>query len=188
MRIGYARTSTVEQRYGLEEQLDALQTDGCEKVYSEQLSGTKADDRPELQRCLDQLRDGDELVITKLDRLGRSVLDLCGIIDTLDERGVTLRALDGSVNTASAAGRLTIHLFAAVAEFENAIRRERQAVGIARAKAEGKYDKRADAKRARHRAQVVAMTADGKGSQSSANELGISRSTVMRIRREEKAA
>jgi len=134
MRIGYARVSTVEQH--LDVQLAKLTAAGCVKIYREKRSG-KDDKRPELAKCLDYLREGESLVVTKLDRLARSTQHLCAIVQQLKERGVDLVVLDQAIDTTSPVGRFTFHLLAAMAEFENDIRRERQMEGIAAARGRG---------------------------------------------------
>jgi DNA invertase Pin-like site-specific DNA recombinase len=133
--VGYARVSSVGQ--SLDVQLDKLKGYGCTKVFSEKRSGRQADGRPALQECLAFLREGDELVITKLDRMARSVLDLAKIADQLKRKGVTLKVLDQAIDTGSSEGKLMFSLLGAFAEFENDIRAERQADGIAKAKQKG---------------------------------------------------
>jgi len=103
MKIGYARVSTKEQN--LDRQIDALQQAGCEKIFSEQISGAKKE-RPELNMLLSQIRDGDQLVIDKLSRLGRSLKDLIQIVSDLEDRGVTFISLKDAIDTSSASGRV----------------------------------------------------------------------------------
>lgn len=134
MIVGYARVSTREQ--SLESQVDRLKEFGCEKVFSEKLSGTTAN-RPELKKCLDYVRDGDVLVITKLDRLARSTLDLHKIVDGLNKKGVGFKVLDQSIDTTTKEGRLMFSILASIAEFETELRKERQMEGIAKAKNNG---------------------------------------------------
>ena len=134
MKIGYARVSTLEQH--LDVQLAKLRQAGCVKIYQEKRSGTD-DKRPELARCLDYLREGESLVVTKLDRLARSTRHLCTLVHQLGDKGVGLVVLDQAIDTGSPVGRFTFHLLAAVAEFENDIRRERQREGIVAAQARG---------------------------------------------------
>jgi DNA invertase Pin-like site-specific DNA recombinase len=133
--VGYARVSSIGQ--SLDVQLDKLRDYGCTKVFSEKRSGRQADSRPALQECLSFLREGDELVITKLDRMARSVLDLAKIADRLRKKDVTLKVLDQAIDTSSSEGKLMFSLLGAFAEFENDIRSERQADGIAKAKQKG---------------------------------------------------
>ena len=133
MRVGYARVSTTEQ--SIDAQLDRLKD--CEKVFHEKLSGKK-DDRPELARALEFVREGDTLVVTRLDRLARSVSHLCSIADTLKRKGVELQIIDQAIDTSTPAGQFLFHMLAAVAEFELSIRKEAQRAGIAHARAAGK--------------------------------------------------
>lgn len=132
--VGYARVSTVGQ--SLDVQLDKLNQRGCEKIYSDKKSGTTAD-RPELKQCLDYVRDGDKLVITKLDRLARSTLHLTQIAEQLRNKGVELEVLDQQIDTSSPTGKLLFNMLASIAEFETEIRKERQLEGIAKAKSKG---------------------------------------------------
>lgn len=130
--IGYARVSSRGQ--SLDIQLERL--GHCDRVFREKRTGT-TDKRPELQVCLDYLRDGDTLVITKLDRLARSTLHLCQIVDRLQRKGVELQALDQSIDTASPTGRLMLNILSVIAQFETEIRAERQMEGIQKAKSRG---------------------------------------------------
>ncbi len=133
--VGYARVSSVGQ--SLDVQLDKLKRVGCTRIYSEKRSGKQADSRPELQACLQFLRDGDTLVISRLDRMARSVLDLAKIAELLNKKGVALRVLDQAIDTKTSEGKLMFSLLGAFAQFENDIRAERQADGIAKAKQKG---------------------------------------------------
>ena len=152
MLIAYARTSTVDQAASIEAQQVALTAAGCEKIFVEQTSAIGA--RPQLEAALDWLREGDVLVVTKLDRLARSVRDLLRIIDRVSAKGASLRILDfggGIVDTASATSRLTLNVLGAVGEFERDMMLERQRIGIAKAKAEGKYQGRVPTARQKSR-------------------------------------
>ncbi len=131
--IGYARVSSVGQ--SLEVQLDKLKD--CDKVFREKRSGRQTETRPELLKALDYVREGDSIVITRLDRMARSVLDLAKIADSMKTKGVSLRVLDQSIDTSTSEGKLMFHMLGAFAEFENDIRRERQMDGIAKAQAKG---------------------------------------------------
>ena len=132
--IGYARVSSVGQ--SLEVQQDKLNEYGCTKIYQEKRSGTTAN-RPQLKQCLDYVRDGDVLVITKLDRLARSTLDLHKIVEQLNSKNVGFKVLDQSIDTTTKEGRLMFSILASIAEFETELRKERQMEGIAKAKQNG---------------------------------------------------
>jgi DNA invertase Pin-like site-specific DNA recombinase len=131
-RIGYARVSSVGQN--LDVQLEKLQH--CDKIYQEKLSGSTSK-RPRLAACLEYVRAGDTLVVTRLDRLARSTLHLCQIAAELERKGVDLQALDQPIDTASSTGRLLFNMLGAIAQFETEIRAERQMDGIRNAKARG---------------------------------------------------
>jgi len=125
--IGYARVSSLGQ--SLDVQLNKLNESGCDKIYHEKRSGATAQ-RPELNKCLDYVREGDVLVITKLDRLARSTLHLHKIVDYLTSKDVGFKVLDQSFDTTTKEGRLMFSVLASIAEFENEIRKERQNEGI----------------------------------------------------------
>jgi len=176
MLVGYARVSSAGQ--SLDIQMDALKAAGCEKVFQEKKSGTSADGRQALADVIDFLRDGDTLVITRLDRLARSSVDLHNIIDRLNAKGVKFRCLQqAGVDTDSGMGKLVLAILGAVAEFETDIRKERQREGIEKAKASGVYKGRkpsvdADA--------VLTLKADGVRPSDIAKRLGIGRASVYR--------
>lgn len=130
--IGYARVSSVGQSLAV--QRDRLQH--CDKIFEEQRSGT-AGKRPRLLACLEYVREGDTLVVTRLDRLARSTLHLCQIAEELHRKGVHLHVLDQQLNTSDATGRLLFHMLGAIAQFETELRAERQREGIEHAKARG---------------------------------------------------
>ncbi len=131
-KVGYARVSSVGQN--LEVQLDKLY--GCDKIFQEKISGA-SNARPQLKACLDYLREGDILIITRLDRLARSTLHLCQIAEVLAEKDVALQVLDQNINTTDATGRLLFNMLGAIGQFETEIRAERQMEGIAKAKERG---------------------------------------------------
>jgi DNA invertase Pin-like site-specific DNA recombinase len=135
--IGYARTSTLEQVAGLEAQREALRAVGCERLYEEQVSSVAP--REALREALSYSREGDTLIVTKLDRLARSVRHLGELIEALEARGVALRVLDLGLDTSTATGKLMLNVLGSVAQFEREMMLERQREGIAKAKAEGKY-------------------------------------------------
>ncbi len=130
--IGYARVSSVGQ--SLDIQLDKLEH--CDKIFQEKKSGT-SDKRSRLKACLEYVREGDTLIVTRLDRLARSTLHLCQIAETLDKKGVNLQVLDQSINTADATGRLLFNMLGAIGQFETEIRSERQMEGVQKAKQRG---------------------------------------------------
>src|SRR5207249_3144958 len=131
-RVGYARVSSVGQ--SLEVQLDKLKH--CDKIYQEKKSGASSK-RPRLKACLEYIREGDTLVVTRLDRLARSTLHLCQIAAELARKQVHLQVLDQQINTRDATGRLVFHMLGAIAQFETELRAERQREGIRRAKERG---------------------------------------------------
>jgi DNA invertase Pin-like site-specific DNA recombinase len=178
--IGYARTSTTDQQAGLEAQLRDLKAAGCRKVFSEQASAVG--ERARLDAAFDYCREGDTLVVTKLDRLARSARHLSELVDTLEEKGVTLRILNfggDAVDTRGATGRLMLNMFAAMAQFEREMMLERQREGIAKAKAEGKYRGRKPTARIKA-ADAVRLFREGKRVAHIAKELGIGRGSVYR--------
>ena len=137
MIVGYARTSTIEQIAGLEAQLKALQSIGCDKIYQEQISSIA--ERSQLKAAMDFVREGDVLVVTKLDRLARSVADLLTIVHSLEKKNVSLRILNLGIDTSTPTGKLMLTMLGAIGQFEREIMLERQREGIAKAKAEGKF-------------------------------------------------
>ena len=181
MIIGYGRTSTVEQTAGLDAQVRDLKAAGVEKLFQEQTSSIGP--RGVLDAAMDFARDGDVLIVTKLDRLARSVADLASIIRRLDEKGVSLRILTmggGTVDTATPTGRLTVNMLGAVAQFEREIMLERQREGIAKAKGLGRYKGRAPTAMAKAET-VRALNAKGCRPSAIAKEVGIGRASVYRI-------
>ena len=135
MLIGYARVSTQDQSPAL--QRDALTDAGCETVYEEKASGAQRD-RPELKAALDYMRDGDTLVVWKLDRLARSMKQLIETVERLEARGIGFRSLTEAIDTTTPGGKLTFHIFGALAEFERSLIRERTSAGLAAARALGR--------------------------------------------------
>ena len=139
MIVGYARTSTMDQTAGLEAQERELRDAGCDKLFVEQVSSVDVRARDRLAEALDYVRDGDTLVVTKLDRLARSVAHLLEVLEALTAKGASLRILSMGIDTGTATGKLMLTLLGGVAEFERSIMLERQREGIAKAKAAGKY-------------------------------------------------
>ena len=177
MLIGYCRTSTVDQRYGLTAQIETLESEGVEKIFSEQVSSVG--DRPELKNALEFCREGDVLVVTKLDRLARSIHDLWKIVDRLESKKVELRILDLNLDTSTPTGRLMLSMMGALAQFEREMLLERQREGIARAKEEGKFKGRKPTAREKQ-PEIQRMHAEGMKPDAIASELGISRMSVYR--------
>ena len=181
MRIGIARTSTAEQVAGLDAQIRDLEAAGCERVFAEQVSAISRT-RPQLEAALEYAREGDQVIVTKPDRLARSVADLLGIIARLEARGVGLLVLSMGgqpVDTTTPTGRLTLTMLGAVAEFERSLMLERQREGIKAAAAAGKYKGRAPT--AMQKApEVLKMHAEGIGPVEIARRLCIGRASVYR--------
>ncbi|MDD0873460.1 recombinase family protein, partial [Xylella fastidiosa] len=137
MIVGYARTSTADQMAGFDAQLQELKAVGCKKMFQEQVSSVGK--RAQLEVALEFVREGDVLVVTKLDRLARSVADLMELIQTLDRKSVGLRVLNLGMDTHTPTGKLMLTVLGGVAQFEREMMLERQREGVARAKAAGKY-------------------------------------------------
>ncbi|MFQ2666704.1 recombinase family protein [Aeromonas caviae] len=176
--IGYARVSTTGQ--SLEQQLTALA--GCEKVFNEKASGSKTD-RPQLQAMLEFVRSGDVLKVTKLDRLARNTRHLLEITDQLHAKGVTLQIQNLGIDTATPTGKLMLTMIGAIATFEREIMLERQAEGIALAKAKGVYKGRKPSAREKG-PQIMSLLAQGKSKNSISLLLGVSLSSIHRIVRQ----
>lgn len=178
--IGYARTSTLDQKASIEAQERTLRNLGCNKVFSEQVSSVDVVERTELASALDYIREGDVLVVTKLDRLARSVQHLFDILGRLTDKKAHLRILDPNLDTSTPTGHLIVTMLGGIAEFERAIMLERQREGIAKAKAAGKYKGRKPTARARS-AEVLKLHGEGVGPSEIAKSLGIGRASVYRI-------
>jgi DNA invertase Pin-like site-specific DNA recombinase len=173
--IGYARVSTTDQN--LEVQVTALRAAGCDLARSEKRSGTTTSGRDELRTVLDFLRSGDVLMVTRIDRLARSIGDLQDIVRTVKARGASLRATEQPIDTSTAAGKCFLDMLGVFAEFETNLRRERQLEGIADAKARGVYQGR---KVSIDTAKVKALKAEGLGASAIAKALKIGRASVYR--------
>ena len=178
VKIGYARTSTTEQVAGLDAQIRDLEAYGCTEIFQEQVSSVQR--RDELERVLRFVRRGDVLVVTKLDRLARSIPDLVKIIERLEGREATLCILDMNLDTGSPTGRLLLNLVGSIAQFEREIMLQRQREGIAVARANGKYRGRQPTARAKSE-QVIELHKGGLGASAIAAQLGISRASTYRI-------
>ncbi len=178
MLIGYARVSTPEQSLDL--QLDALERAGCAKVFRDTTSGARSE-RPGLREALDYLREGDVLVVWKLDRLGRSLKHLIDTVTALDERGIGFKSLQENLDTTTSGGRLVFHIFGALAEFERELIRERTMAGLAAARARGRKGGRPRKLDARKVALARTMLQDPNVSVSEvARTLGVDRGTLYR--------
>lgn len=171
--IGYARVSTEDQDCSIQE--EALRSAGATIIRSEKKSGTTTKGRTELETVLDFLREGDTLLVTRIDRLARSLLDLESLVRALREKGAHLKATEQPIDTSTPAGRAFLQMLGVFAEFETAIRRERQMEGIAKAKARGVYKGRKPSVPVE---KVRELRAEGIGASAIAKELGIARSSV----------
>ena len=174
--IGYARVSSIGQ--SLDVQVEQLKEAGCTKIFQEKKSGTTTAGREELERALDYVRDVDILVVCRLDRLARSIVDLRKIIDMLTAKEVGFRVLQQPIDTTRSEGRLLLHLLGAFAEFETDLRKERQLEGIAKAKVAGKYRGRPATIEP---TMIAALKAEGLGPSAIAKRLGIGRASVYRV-------
>lgn len=176
MLVGYARVSTQDQTPQL--QLDALSAAGCEKIFEEKASGAKRD-RPELAAALDYMREGDTLVVWKLDRLARSTKQLIETIEMLEGRGVGFRSLTENMDTTTSGGMLVFHIFAALAEFERSVIRERTMAGLKAARAQGRVGGRPRSLKDDDIAAARALLADPSiTTRQVAERLGVSVSTL----------
>lgn len=177
MLLGYARTSTLEQKAGLEAQRESLKAVGCERLWDEQTSSVGP--REALRAAVGYAREGDTLVVMKLDRLARSVRNLGEIVEELEGKGVGLRVLDLGLDTTNATGKLMLNVLGAVAQFEREMMLERQREGIAKAKVEGKYRGRKPTARLKA-TDIRDMLSKGLGKREVARRLGISERSVYR--------
>lgn len=174
--IGYARVSTEDQ--DIQVQVAALKAAGCDVVREEKASGTSTSGRPELATVLTFLRPGDALMVTRIDRLARSLSDLQVIVRTIRDKGAALKCTEQPVDTATAAGKAFFDMLRVFAEFETNLRRERQLQGISAAKAKGVYTGR---KRSIEADRVQELASAGMGATAIAKELKISRASVYRL-------
>jgi DNA invertase Pin-like site-specific DNA recombinase len=178
MNVGYARTSTVDQLAGFEAQLKELTAAGCEKIFKEQVSSVAV--RAQLQAAIDFLREGDALVITKIDRLARSVADLLTIIQKLEEKKVAVRILNLGINTQTPTGKLMLTVLGGIAQFEREIMFERQREGVVKAKAQGKYKGRKPISSIRKK-EVIRLATEGVSKANIARQLKIGEATIYRM-------
>jgi DNA invertase Pin-like site-specific DNA recombinase len=180
MLIGYARTSTVDQQAGFEAQLVELNTYGCERTYQEQVSAVAT--RTQLEAAIDMLREGDKLVVTKLDRLARSVAHMGDLLEQIEAKGAGLVILsmgNERVDTSTATGKLILNMMVSVAQFEREMMKERQVEGIRRAQAEGKYKGRIP-KAMQQADKVKALVAAGVDRVKIQEQLGMSKASYYR--------
>lgn len=180
MLVGYARTSTLDQIAGLEAQERDLLAAGCERMFVEQVSSVDVAQRHKLDEAIAFAREGDTLLVTKLDRLARSVAHLMVLLEVLKERGVALRILNLGLDTATLNGKLMVTILGGVAEFERGIMLERQREGIAKAKEAGKYKGRKPTAKAKA-GEVMKLRNEGMGATKIAKQLNIGRASVYRI-------
>lgn len=173
---GYARVSTTDQDTAL--QVAALKAAGCDVIREEKVSGTSRAGRVELDTLMEFVRSGDTLVVTRIDRLARSIGDLQDIVRALKAKGVALKATEQPIDTSTAAGKAFLDMLGVFAEFETNLRRERQMEGIAKAKAEGVYKGR---KPTLDGAEVKRLAAEGVGASEIARRLGCGRASVYRL-------
>lgn len=176
--IGYARVSTLDQDHTT--QIERLKNANCKKVFSEKQSGTTKKNRTELALCLDYMREGDTLVITKIDRLARSARDLHNTVHDLEQNGISLKVLDQNIDTGTPAGKAFLGTLAIFAEFETNIRKERQLEGIAKAKAEGKYKGRKATARAK-KGEMLELLKSGMSKPKIAKKIGVSVASVYNV-------
>ena len=176
MRIGYARVSTQDQSADL--QVDALRQAGCEEIFVEKVTGTRAD-RPKLAECLRMLRAKDKLVVWRLDRLGRSLQHLVGTVSDLEARDIGFESLNEKIDTGSAGGKLIFHLFGALAEFESNLNSERTRAGLLAARARGRKGGRRPKLSKADVRKAVAMLRDPQITKSeTAQHFGVTRVTL----------
>lgn len=184
MKLGYARVSTRDQKLDL--QIDALENAGCEKIFSDVISGASKE-RPNLNAMLEQCRAGDTIVIYKLDRLGRSLIHLVNLVNKLMENGVHLQSLTDNIDTSTSQGKLMFNVFASLAEFERDLIRERTQAGLNAARARGRFGGRPKGLSKEAEAisyAAVALYREGKLSvQQISNRLGISKMTLYKYLR-----
>lgn len=176
--IGYARVSTEGQH--LDGQISALEASGADRIFAEKVSGTKKS-RPELNRMIDQLREGDVVVVTKYDRLSRSLQDLLSTVKAIRAQGAGFRSLAEDIDTTTPAGRLVFHVFASIAQFERERISERTREGLAAARKRGRVGGRPPALSAERRAEVVRMRdLEGRGIAELARLFQVSPNTIRR--------
>lgn len=175
--IGYARVSTADQKLDL--QIDGLAAAGCRKIFTDKISGASTS-RPQLDECMRYLRDGDVLVVYKLDRLGRSLRHLLEVIDDLKDRGIGFKSISDGIDTTTSTGRLLFSVMGSFAEFERDLIRERTNAGLKAARDRGKLGGRPAAVTVELKGRIEDMRAAGTSPTVIAAELGLGRATVYR--------
>jgi len=178
MKVGYARTSTIDQIAGLDAQIKELKQAGCEKIFQEQVSSIGK--RLQLEAVLDFVREEDTLIVTKLDRLARSVADLMVTIQKLNNKNVGLRILNLGMDTHTPTGKLMLTVLGGVAQFEREMMLERQREGVAKAKAAGKYKGRKPISE-KYQQEVIYMASTGMTKANIARKLNLGEATIYRI-------
>ena len=181
--IGYARVSTEDQH--LELQLDALTKYGCEKIFQEKKSGKNAQ-RPQLKAMFEYLRPGDNVIVWKLDRLGRSMQDLINLTQEMNDKGIGFVSIKDSIDMSTATGRLYFHLMSALAEFERDLIRERTLAGLQAARERGNVGGRPRADESKLKDALTLFNAGGKSVRQICEEFSISESTFYRYKRTQK--
>ncbi|GIU51544.1 integrase [Shewanella sairae] len=179
--VGYARVSSSDQDLTIQHQ--ALKSAGCKKIFSEKESGSRQEGRIQLDACLNYLREGDILIVTRIDRLSRSLRDLQNMAHELKEAGINLKATEQPIDTSSAAGNAFFSMLGVFAEFETTLRKERQMEGIAKAKSEGRYKGRQPTAMAKSH-QVISLIEEGFTRQAVAEKLDIGIASVYRVQKE----
>jgi|SRR4051794_10435544 len=185
MLVGYCRTSTIDQLAGFEAQRRDLEAAGCTRIFAEQTSSVGTRDK--LNEALAFVREGDTLIVTRLDRLARSVAHLSKIVEQLEAKGVSLKILSMGLDTSTSNGRLMLNVFGAVAQFEREVMLERQLEGIAKAKADGKYKGRAPTARAKS-PQIIELANQGMAKERIAKTVGVGVASVYRALQAAQAA
>ena len=176
MKVGYARVSSSGQ--SLDVQVDTLKNSGCEKIFQEKVSGTSTQGRDKLRECLDFVREGDEVVFTRVDRVARSVLDLQLIVKELTDKKVTITSTEQPISTKDATSKCFLDILGDIAELETNLRKERQMEGIAKAKEKGVYkggQSRIDVE------QIIRLKKEGLGATKIARQMNIHRDSVYRL-------
>ncbi len=176
MKVAYARVSSVGQN--LDAQLESLKNYGCEKIFQEKVSGTSTKNREELKKCLEFVREGDEFVITRIDRCSRSILDLQLIVNQLKDKGVSITATEQSISNKDATGKCFMDMLGVFAEFETNLRYERQMEGIKIAKEKGKFKGKQSSIDVN---RIKTLKDEGVNPTDIARQMNISRGSVYRL-------